>query len=204
MTLQKNNIKIYDFPQKSPEWIAIRKGKMTASRASAIGNCGKGLETYITEIMAEKYSSAEPDGYVSRDMQKGIDNEPIAAFKYECERDCTIANIGFIEYSQYVGGSPDGLIGDDGGIEIKCPSDKVFFTYCLTMKIDPTYMWQIQCYLLISGRKWWDYVVYNENFKDSLIVQRVLPDPEKYEKLLAGFVMGEKLIKEIETKWGKT
>jgi len=202
----KVNIKYFDFEQKSPEWFEIRKLKMTASHAQAIGNCGKGLETYIREIMSEYYSSGDKKYFASRHTERGNELEPTARAIYEMERGATVREVGFVQYSEYVGASPDGLVDDDpegeGGTEIKCIDDGVYFDHMLdgANAIESKYEWQCQMNLLITGRKWWDLIYYNPNYAKTIFVYRIYPDKEKFAKLLKGFAMGETLINQIKLK----
>lgn len=195
-------MEIKNFEQGSPEWFNVRKGKMTASHATAIGNSGKGLDTYIHTIMAEFYSSGEKEEFGTKDTERGNEYEPIARAVYELDNDVTVDEVGFMEYNEYVGASPDGLIGEDGGLEIKSINDTNYFSYLLNgeSEISSSYIWQIQMNLLISGRKWWDLVIYNPNFKRSMLVFRILPDQEKFEALEKGFAKGIELINSIKSK----
>lgn len=196
---------IHEVVQGSPEWFEARKGKMTASEATAIGNCGKGLETYIRSLMAEYFSSVEKEHFTSRDTERGNELEPIARSVYEFENSVEVQKIGFVEYSEYVGCSPDGLVDEDGGVEIKCINDPKYFDHLLdgSKRIDSGYEWQCQMNLLITGRKWWDLIYYNPNYQFSTCVYRIFPDPEKFAALEKGFALGEELIKSIKEKINK-
>jgi len=198
-------LKIHNFEQGTPEWFDIRKGKMTASHAQAIGNVGKGLETYIHEMMSEYFSSAEKEQFVSKDTERGNELEPIARQIYELEKDVKVDVVGFIELNEYIGCSPDGLIVIDGLQEIKCPCDKEYLQYLLYGEdaIDTKYIWQVQMELKLTGRKWCDLCIYNPNFKKSMCVFRILPDKEKFAKLEEGFKKGIELINSIKTKLEK-
>ena len=195
-------MKIHNIEQGTPEWLELRKGKMTASHAQAIGNNGKGLETYVLEMMAETYSSAEKEQFTNEHMERGNELEPQARGMYELKNDCTVEEVGFVEYNEYAGMSPDGLVGDDGLIEIKCMSNKNHFNVILNgLKIvSSSYIWQIQMQLLIAERKWCDLICYNPNFEKDLILFRIEPDKEKQEKLLKGINKGIELIKDIKNK----
>jgi len=186
--------------QGSEEWFELRKGKMTASNATAIGTCGKGLDTYVLKKVAEMLSSGARDNYTNKDLERGNELEPIARTIYELETGNDVYEVGFIEKDEYSGCSPDGLVEKDGGIEIKCVDDIHYIKILLSDKIESAYNWQIQMNLLISKRKWWDFVVYNPNFKKSIIIQRILPDKEKFAKLEQGLIEGEKQIKSILKK----
>jgi putative phage-type endonuclease len=186
--------------QGSDDWFAIRKGKLTASHAQAIGNIGKGLDTYINELMSEYYSSGEKEQFTNKHTERGNELEPVARQIYELENDCVVEQVGFIEYNDYVGCSPDGLIGEDGGLEIKCIDDKGYFQCLLNNEIDSKYIWQVQMNLLITGRRWWDLVIYNPNYQKSMLVYRIEPDNKKQEALLEGFKTGEAQIIKIKEK----
>ena len=192
-------MQIVNCEQGTDEWFALRKGRMTASNAQAIAANGKGLTTYITQIMQEVYSSAEPERYKSDAMLRGNELEASARFAYEVETNSQVEEIGFVIYNDYVGCSPDGLV-DDGLIEIKCPGDKVYFNYLLSGKIDTGYEWQMQMQMLVCEKTWCDYVVYNPNFENSLIIKRVEFDPEKAKKLIAGFESGIQQMNNIKQK----
>lgn len=193
-------MKIHNFEQGTPEWFAVRVGKMTASHATAIGNAGKGLDTYIHKMMAEYYSSGEKVEFGSKDTERGNELEPIARAVYEFEKGVTVDVVGFVELNEFVGCSPDGLVGEDGGVEIKSPSDETYLKYLLygNDAIESDYIWQVQMNLLITGRSWWDLIIYNPNFKKSMLVYRILPDQEKFKALQLGFEKGSEMIKNIK------
>jgi len=189
-------MKVINCTQGSEEWFKARQLKMTASHAQAIASQGKGLESYVNELIADYLSTAEKEHYSNEHTQRGNELEPEARTVYEMETSNFVEEVGFIEHNEYSGCSPDGLIGDNGGLEIKCPSDKVYVNYLLIDKIPTDYMWQIQMNLLITGRKWWDYMIYNPNFEQDNVITRVEPDEEKLKKLKAGLEKGEQIIKE--------
>jgi putative phage-type endonuclease len=191
---------IIDTEQRSLDWFAVRGLKLTASHASTIATAGKGLITYVEEIVASYYSGFKEETYKSEAMQRGIELEPEAKSIYELETGRTIKDVGFIVYNEFVGGSPDGLIDEDGGVEIKCHSAKNYAQLILDGEIDNKYYMQIQMYLLITNRKWFDYVGYNPNFKRCLYIKRIEADKEAHDKLLKGFEVGTKLIKERVAK----
>lgn len=193
-------MKIHDLEQQSKEWFDIRKGKITCSKAQAIGNNGKGLETYVNEIMSEHYSSQEKEHFTNEHTERGNELESLAREMYELETGNKVSQVGFIEYNDYIGGSPDGLISEDGLIEIKCPDDKNFFKILWDEKLPSEYVWQCQMLLLITERKWIDLAFYNPNFKKSLLIYRQTPDEEKFEQLKLGFKKADEYIKLIKSK----
>lgn len=186
-----------DLKQQTPEWYAIRALKMTASHAQAVASNGKGLQTYVDELVSEHYSTAEKEMYTNKDMERGNELEPIARFMYSLETKVDVEEVGFIENDEHSGCSPDGLVGDDGGVEIKALSDIVYYRHLINgpEEIDTKYLWQIQMNLLITGRQWWDFVAYNPNYKKSLFIHRIYPDPVMHAKLTAGLQAGTEMIK---------
>jgi len=191
----KNNV------QGSDEWLEDRKGKMTASNAQAIGANGKGLETYIYTMLAEKYSSGEEEKYTNEDMERGNELEAMARKLYELEKDVEIKEVGFVELDEFSGASPDGLIGAEGLVEIKSPNDKNHFYNISTGKVDTKYQWQMQMQMLVCERKWCDFVSFNPNFEKELLVIRVMRDEKKIEKLKEGMETGKQLIKVLSKKY---
>lgn len=204
MKLKQTSMKIHQCEQRTEEWFAVRAGKMTASNAQAIAANGKGLETYIYSLLAEKFSKNK-ESYTNDDIERGVELEEYARMTYEIERE-KVSLVGFIERNEYSGCSPDGLVGKDGGVEIKCPNDTNFFKMLVLGEtgIETKYVWQVQMCLLITGRKWWDIVFYNQNFEKNLIIIRIYPDKKKQEKLLSGLDSGEKLIREMTEKYAKS
>ena len=196
-------MKVYkDIVQKSPEWRELRAGKLTGSKATAIGNCGKGLITLADDIVREQIFGWT-EGYVSKDMERGNNHEPLARLEYEFHTGNRVIEVGFIEHNEFVGVSPDGIVGVPmpdyiiGGVEIKCKNEKNHWEVLKTEKIDSGTMWQIQMNLLVSRANWWDFVSFNVNFKRSCYIQRVYPNQIQQQKLLKGFEMGEQFIRDL-------
>lgn len=196
-------MKIHNFEQRTDEWYAIRKGKMTASNADTIIANGKGLETYIYNLMAEYYSKSEKENYINADMQRGIDLEPEARLEFEFYTGLDVQEVGFVEYNEFIGVSPDGLIGDDGLIEIKCPNDSIYFKLLLNDNIKPEYIAQMQMQMYITDRQYCYFVSYNPNFEKSLYIKKINRDEEMIEKLKKGLENGTELIKEIKKNFRK-
>jgi len=198
-------MEIVDVVQGSPEWFELRKRRMTASHASAIAACGKGLETYINDKMEAIYMTEEVAGYKNAAMERGNELEPSAALLYSFEVDEPVETVGFVIHSDHVGCSPDRLVGDDGLVEIKCPENKKFFKMMQGEKVDTGYVWQMQCQMLICEREWCDFFAYNPNPKsgDLFIVQRFHADEKAFAKLEKGFEIGLEIMQSIEKQLGK-
>lgn len=178
--------------QGSDEWFEVKKDKLSASHATAIGNYGKGLETYCREIVQNLISPAP--SYTNSDFDRGNELEPISRSVYEFENDCIVEQVGFVEFNKFVGCSPDGLVGTEGLFETKARNDKLHLGLLLGDPVDSGTIWQMNMQMLVTGRKWCDFASYNPNFKRSLFTQRFYPDPKKFEKLLHGFQVGANLL----------
>ncbi len=195
---------IHNIKQQTPEWFELKLLKLSASHATAIGNCGKGLDTYCKTLVKDfvKFKRGiEKENYTNKDIDRGNELEPIARSSYEFETGLTVKEVGFIQFSDYVGCSPDGLIYDNdkiiGGIEIKALNDDNHLSLLMDFKPDSGHIWQCQMSMLITGAEWWDYCPYNPNYNKSLIIHRVYPDHSKFEKLRLGFQKGILTIKSL-------
>jgi exodeoxyribonuclease (lambda-induced) len=197
----------HNVEQKSPEWFELRlKYPLTASKADAIGTGGKGLETLCWETMAQKYSSQEKERYSNEHLERGVELEPQAISLYELKTDNKVESIGFVtndNVSKVGGASPDGLVNDDGLIEVKCFDDTKHFKATIDFKktgkfdVEKMYLWQMQMQMLFTERKWCDFVAYNPNYSTSLLIQRVSPDLEMQNLIKDGLAKGEIIINEI-------
>jgi hypothetical protein len=191
---------IHDLEQGTTEWLSVRLGKFTASTATPVGANGKGLETLAKDKAIELLAGL-PDVYTNARMDWGNEQEPNARKAYEIETMSIVQEVGFVEMDENVGCSPDGLVGDNGGIEIKCRSNKAYFDFLMSKKVPASAMNQIQFTLWVTGRKWWDYVEYNPNFKKSICIVRVEPNDEYFKKLQEGVKRGVELRDEYISKY---
>lgn len=194
---------IYNCQQQSEEWYKLKSDKLGASNATAIANQGKGLNTEISKKMADYFSSQEKEHYSNPDTDRGNELEPLARDMYELETGNKVEQVGFVQHSDHIGCSPDGLVNEDGGLEIKCPKDEVYFKILIDgeKEIPSDYIWQCQMNLLITERKWWDLMFYCPNYKKSSVIFRIYPDEEKFNKLRQGFIIAEEKIKTLLNKY---
>lgn len=197
-------MKIYEtLEQGTPEWFKVRLGKFTASCCYAIGieGMGKGkggLETLCLEKASEISTQQLFEQYENKDIIRGHELEAEARAAYELETGRQVKQVGFIEVNEFVGCSPDGLVEDDGLIEIKAKNNKNHLLMILNKEIDVKYQWQAQMQLKCSGRKWVDFVSYNPNFKKKpLIIIRVGRNEEMQKALDIGLEKGIARVKEI-------
>lgn len=171
-------------PQGSDIWWTVRKGIPTASGFSRIvtskGKPSKSMDKYIAELIADE-SMQCPTYFTTRGrpvtkaMTNGTDCEPEARRFYEMARECTVTEVGFcLHDSGLFGCSPDGLVGEDGGLELKCPEAKTQAEYLLKNRMPPEYVAQVHGSLIVTGRKWWDFLSYAHGLEPLLI--RVEPN----------------------------
>lgn len=164
-----------DVEQQSAEWIIARLGIPTASCFDRIittkGEPSKQAEKYLQQLACERVTGISEDSYKSAYMQRGNDVEAEARQFYELVTDSVVqkAGICYPDERKRYSCSPDGLVGEDGGIQIKCPSGAVHVGYLLANKLPTEYFTQIQGELLCTGRKWWDFISYYPGLKPLLI-----------------------------------
>ena len=158
---------IHDVEQGTPEWHELRTGKFTASNFHILvgKTTNKGYNDLINQIAFERLSGEYEETYKNEWMQRGIDLEPEARLEYQLLNETSVDTVGFVELTDWVGVSPDGLIGEEGGLEIKCPKASTLMDLHLDGKVANNYYWQMQGSLYVTGRKWWDYFVYHPKLK---------------------------------------
>lgn len=189
---------IHDCIQGTPQWHALRLGKLTASHAQAIATQSKGLETLCRKLAYEFFTGAREEGYKNAAMQLGNDDEAIARSAYELETGLIVEQVGFVEYNDFVGFSPDGLIPEKSmGLELKRQNQERHGDLLIGIsEFDSGYIWQCRMGILIMGYDVWSLCSYNPSFfRKSLFVKDIILDKDSEEMLLAGFAKGEDLIK---------
>jgi putative phage-type endonuclease len=158
---------IHDVLQRSPEWRKIRCGKIGASDMSAVlakgksGGESKTRKTLMFRVLAERLSGIPQETYCNSAMKWGTEHEPYARNLYEMEMSCSVKQVGFVEWDEYAGCSPDGFVGEDGLVEIKCPNTSTHLSYILANRMPPEYFIQVQSQMWITERRWCDFVSYD-------------------------------------------
>lgn len=153
--------------QRSDEWFQQRCGLATASRFKDILARIKSGEAairknYKAQLVVERLTGIVQESYTNQAMQYGADTEPQARAAYEFMSGNQVEELGFVQHSELLAGcSPDGLIGTEGGIEIKCPFQSSVHIETLLNGMPPEHMAQIQGALWITGRAWWDFVSFD-------------------------------------------
>jgi putative phage-type endonuclease len=177
--------------QGSQEWLALRAGKVTASKVSDVMSAitTAGYRNYLADLVVERLTGNKTESFTNAAMQWGVDQEPLARAEYEVKTGNFVDQIAFVEHPTIVnfGCSPDGLVGDDGLIEIKCPNTATHIDYVMQDKVPTKYIPQIQCQLAVTGRKWCDFVSFDPRLPDGLqiLIVRLERDDEYIEKLEA-------------------
>lgn len=202
----------HNIDQNTDEWLDLRIGKITGSSCSkmmasygkAFGEpAKKAAVTIAIEKMTGKRSANE--SYSNAQMQRGHDQEPVARMLYENEYFVDIGNGGFFDCGDF-GCSPDGLVYEDGLIEIKSVLSSVHYANIKRGGIDPAYQWQIYFNLLKTERQWIDFVSYCADFPDAskLYVHRVKREDcqEKFDMIEKRSVQFFKLVEEIKDRIG--
>ena len=171
--------------QGTAEWFALRLGKVTASRIADVTartktGYGAGRANYMAELLVERLTGQPAEKYVNGAMQWGTENEPAARAHYEMLTGDRVDQCGFIPHPsiEMAGASPDGLVGDAGLVEIKCPNTATHIDALLGEGIDGKYIKQMQWQMACSGRQWCDFVTYDPRlpFPLQMKVTRVTRD----------------------------
>lgn len=190
---------IVEVEQGSAEWLAMRIGAVTASRMSDVmarlktkNSEASVRQNYKSEIVCERLTGLACEHYVTDEMQWGIDNEPLAKAAYEIQVGSDISSGGLAMHPsiKWLMASPDGLVGDDGLVECKCPKTATHKDYILAGEVPPEYHWQILCQLACSERKYCDFISFDPRMPKELqlFVRRFERDNERIKQMEAEIV----------------
>lgn len=174
--------------QGSPEWLEYRNGRVTASRLNDVMAKGKGgapsttRRNYLTELVLERLTGRSAErNFKSAAMEQGNEREDQARGLYTMTTGRAVETCGIFQHPriEMAAASPDGLIGTDGGLEIKCPIPATHLDTMQGASIDTGYMRQMQWGMACTGRLWWDFVSFNPDFPDEMQIhiRRVPRDP---------------------------
>jgi len=193
--------------QGSPEWFDVKRGKISASGISNVlakgkkGELSKTREKYFEEIFIERITGITDKGYSNYNMENGTETEPLARDAYGMLTLTNVQEVGFVEVNEWLGCSPDGLVGDDGLIEIKSPLAKTHYHTIKKDSVPTQYIPQIQCQLYVTGRQWCDFVSFNQYWTPKPIyVKRVERDEEKIKQIAVEVEIFIDELKELESK----
>ena len=178
---------ILDLEQGSDEWFAARLGIPTASRFKDIvtptkGEKSKSYKSYMYELIAERLTKGREDFFKSEWMERGNEVEPLARASYEFIHEVEVKQVGMIlNDERTIGISPDGLIGDNGGLEIKCPKPSTVVKYMLDGGLPLEYKPQVMGSLMVSEREYWDFLAFHPSM--DFFELRVYRDEEYIKKM---------------------
>lgn len=168
--------------QGSQEWLDIRLGKLTASRIAMLYSGAKTYRRLKRSIVIERITGEREPFVTNEAIEWGVSTEPLARAAYEMANDVEVDLVGFVphEYVDGFGCSPDGYVGADGLIEIKCPNTNTHLTYIQEDKPPKKYIPQMQAQMAVTGRKWCDFVSYDPRVEDDLqlFIKRVERDDQ--------------------------
>lgn len=177
--------------QRTDIWFEARLGKATASKFKDIMSTVKsgesaGRKNYRAQLVAERLTRTKEETYTSKEMQHGIDYEDAAKLAYWIHSKQEIDDCGFFMHDTLeAGASPDGLIGETGLCEIKCPNTATHIDTLKSQKLPTQYYWQVMGQMWITGREWCDFISYDPRMpaNSRLFVLRVYRDNEAIERL---------------------
>jgi len=178
--------------QRTAEWFTARCGKATASRIADIvaktkSGWGASRANYAAQLVAERLTGTPTEGFSNAAMQWGTETEPEARQAYCFRQDVDVMEVGFVDHPVIAmsGASPDGLIGGDGLLELKCPQTATHIATLLGQSVPTKYIHQIQWQIACTGRQWCDFASYDPRLPESmrLFVQRVHRDEEMIAQL---------------------
>lgn len=181
-----------DIIQGSDEWKKLRVGKVTASRvADVIAKTKSGYSTsranYAAELITERLTGLPTEGFTNAAMQWGTEMEPEARSAYEFFRAEEVVQVPFANHPTIgdAGASPDGLVGPDGLVEIKCPITATHIETLRFKQVPAKYITQMQWQMACTGRQWCDFVSYDPRMQDSMrfFCKRVHRDDEMITNL---------------------
>jgi putative phage-type endonuclease len=195
--------------QGTDEWFAIRIGKVTASRvADLLAKTKSGYsasrDNYMAQLVCERLTGQKGESFTNAAMQHGTDTEPLARLAYEVSQNVLVDQVGFVPHPsiKMAGASPDGLVGDDGLLEIKCPNTATHIETLLSETVPTKYFTQMQFQMACTGRMWTDFVSFDNRLPEELqlFVKRV-PRDEMYIKLMEAEIV--QFIAELDDKINK-
>jgi putative phage-type endonuclease len=187
--------------QRSEEWFAARCGKVTASRvADIIARTKTGpsasRENYLAQLVCERMTGKPAESYSNAAMAWGTEQEPFARAAYESVKDVLVEEVGFVPHPSFseAGASPDGLVGEFGLVEIKCPNTATHIQTLLEQKVPEKYITQMQWQMACTQRHWCDYVSFDPRMAEGLqlFIKRIEFDPVfvgKLDKEIINFLL---------------
>jgi len=195
--------------QRTDAWFEARIGKVTASRvADVLAKTKSGYsasrDNYMAQLVCERLTKQKAEGFTNAAMQHGTETEPLARLSYEVAQNVLVDEVGFIPHPtiEMSGASPDGLVNDDGLIEIKCPNTATHIETLLSETVPTKYYTQMQFQMACTGREWCDFVSFDNRLPPELqlFVKRV-PRDDTYIRLMEAEIV--QFLAELDDKINK-
>ena len=195
--------------QRSDQWFAARIGKVTASRvADVIAKTKTGYsatrDNYMAQLVCERLTGQKGESFTNAAMQHGTETEPLARISYEVAQNVLVDEVGFVPHPtiEMAGASPDGLVNDDGLLEIKCPNTATHIETLLSQTVPGKYNTQMQFQMACTGRQWCDFVSFDNRLPQELqlFVKRV-PRDNVFIRLIEGEIV--QFLAELDDKINK-
>ena len=169
-------MRFVDCEQNSAKWIWVRTGRITASRICDLmatlkrGGEAASRRDYRSELIAERLTGKAENRYVSKEMRYGSEQEPFARTAYEIRTENIVDQVGFVFHPRldFSGASPDGLIREDGGVELKCPKTTTHLAYMAAGIVPKEYEDQMLWNMACAEREWWDFVSFDPRLPEKL------------------------------------
>ena len=202
-------IDLHEIVQGSDSWFQVRIGKVTASRvADVIAKTKTGYsatrDNYMAQLVCERLTGQKGDSFSNAAMQHGTETEPLARLSYEVATNVLVDEVGFVPHPsiEMAGASPDGLVGDDGLLEIKCPNTATHIETLLSQIVPGKYNTQMQFQMACTGRQWCDFVSFDNRLPAELqlFVKRV-PRDEVFIRLIEAEIV--QFLAELDDKINK-
>lgn len=192
--------------QRTDEWFAARLGKVTASRIGDVmartkTGYGASRANYMAQLVVERMTGKQTEMYSNAAMVWGTETEPLARAAYETRNNLMVDEVGLVYHPAIPmsGASPDGLIGEHGLIEIKCPNTATHIETLLSDRINESYILQMQWQMACTGRQWCDFVSFDPRMDEELQLKII---PNKRDDALISEIEGEvrKFLAELDLK----
>lgn len=197
--------------QGTPEWFAERIGKVTASRikdviAKTKSGPSASRKNYAAELALERITGERKEGFTNGAMLWGTEQEPFARAAYELQTNEMVLEVGFIDHPSVrrSGASPDGLVGKDGVLEIKCPNTATHVEWAIAGKVPPEHQAQMQWQMACTGRDWADFVSFDPRMPEGqqLFIRRLWRDDKAIEEIAKEVVSFDQEVEEITKSLG--
>jgi putative phage-type endonuclease len=192
--------------QRTDEWFQARLGKVTASKVSDVmaktkSGYAASRDNYMAQLVVERMTNKQSETFTNAAMEWGTQQEPFARAAYEIKQGVVVEEVGFIDHPliKMAGASPDGLVGDDGLVEIKCPNTATHIETLLTQTVSAKYYAQMQWQMACTNRDWCDFVSFDPRMPEGaqLFISRVQRDPESIKEMEAEV---KKFLVEVDSK----